>query len=79
MANLVGWITHVINFINGFRKFTIMLLLIIIAVAFRLSDHISGEELVNLLQGTAIAFFSANGVEHMTAAVKEWVKGKVAK
>lgn len=67
----------VINFLNGFRKFTIMAALVVIGIIFRVSDHLTGQEFVELLRYTTIAFFSANGIEHMTKAVSEWVKGKV--
>ena len=65
-----------ISVLSGFRKFTIMLLLVIIGVSFRLSGHLSGSEMVSLLQATAVAFMSANGIEHLTKSVTEWVKNK---
>lgn len=67
----------VINFLNGFRKFTIMASLVAIGIVFRVTDHLSGQEFVELLRYTTIAFFSANGIEHMTKAVSEWIKGRV--
>jgi hypothetical protein len=32
--------------------------------------------MVDLLKGTVIAFFSANGLEHITTTVKEYVNSK---
>lgn len=67
---------NLLLYINGFRKFTIMMLLIIIGISFRLFDLVSGSEFVDLLKGSAIAFFSFNGVEHLTKAVKDWLVAK---
>lgn len=67
---------QIINFLNGFRKFTIMFLLIVIGVTFRITDFVSGQEFVDLLKGTAVAFMAGNGLEHMTKATIEWIKNK---
>lgn len=67
---------NIINFLNGFRKFTIMAILIAIAIVFRVLDYLSGKEMVELLSSTSVAFMSANGVEHVVKAVAEWAKGK---
>lgn len=68
------WLKDVINFLNGFRKFSVMVLLMAIGVGFRLSGHISGQELVELLRYTVVAFMGTNALEHMSKAVLEWVK-----
>lgn len=70
---------NILNFLNGFRKFTVMAVLIIVGVVFRLTGHLSGTEMVELLRYTAVAFMAANGVEHMMKATQEWIKGKVKK
>ena len=57
--------------LTGFRKFSVMLILIGIAVGFRLSEHINGSEMVELLKVTGAAFFAANLVEHVTNVIKE--------
>ena len=54
-----------------------MTLLIVLAVVFRLTDHINGAELVDLLKGVGIAFMASNSVEHMGKTIVEWVKKKV--
>lgn len=69
-------LAELINIIFGFRKFLLMLLLVIIAVAFRISDLLTGREMVDLLQNTTIAFFSANGIEHIVGVVKDYVNNK---
>lgn len=60
----------------GFRKLLIMLLLFVIAIWFRLKGLMVGGDVVELLKGTVIAFFSANSVEHLTATVKEYVTNR---
>jgi ABC-type amino acid transport system permease subunit len=75
----MSFIADVLSFLNGFRKLTVMLLLIIIGVAFRLSNHLNGAEFVDLLKHTAIAYMSFNGLEHMTNAAKEFIERKYKK
>ena len=65
-----------INIINGFRKYSVMMLVIATATTFRITDHINGAEFVDLLKGTVIAFVSANSLEHMSKSIIEWVKQK---
>lgn len=78
MAKMAAWLENTISLLNGFRKFVIMFSLIVIGIAFRLSGHISGQEFVDLLQNTAVAYMTFNGVEHLTNAVKEWIKDKTS-
>ncbi len=70
---------QIISFLNGFRKFSVMVLLIVIGITFRLTGYLSGSEMVELLRFTGVAFMSANGIEHMMKATQEWVKGKMRK
>lgn len=76
---MVQWFRDVVNFLNGFRKFTIMFFLIALSIGFRLSGHLSGSEVVELLRYTVVAFMATNGIEHISKAVMAWVKKKVAK
>lgn len=69
-------IKTVIAVLNGFRKFTVMLLLVLVGVTFRILDYLTGQEMVELLRYTTVAFMAGNGIEHMTKAVLEWVKKK---
>lgn len=55
----------IVNVIRGLRKWSIMFMLVIVGIAFRMSDLLTGVEFVSLLKGTAIAFFSSNAVEHV--------------
>jgi hypothetical protein len=54
----------------------VMLSLILLAAIFRVKGYISGDNMVDLLKGTVIAFFSANGLEHITTTVKEYINSK---
>lgn len=64
------------NILSGFRKFIVMVVLIIVGIVFRVADLLNGAEFVNLLSGTVIAFFSANTVEHFTSIAKDWIASK---
>jgi hypothetical protein len=70
---------YIINFLNtlqGLRKTMVMLSLILLGAIFRVKGYISGDNMVDLLKGTVIAFFSANGLEHITTTVKEYINTK---
>jgi hypothetical protein len=67
---------ELLDVIQGFRKFIVMLLLITIGVAFRLGNVISGSDFVNLLQGTTVAFMASNAVENIGSTVKAWISSK---
>ena len=67
---------NILNFLNGFRKFTVMTMLILVGIIFRVAGYLTGAEFVSLLSDTAVAYMAFNGIEHMTDAVKEWAKGK---
>jgi len=73
----MGFKEDVLQFINGFRKWTVMILLILLASVFRIFDYISGKEMVDLLRYVGVAFMATNGLEHMMKAVKTWVQKKV--
>jgi len=66
-------VAELINIVFGFRKFILMLLLFSIGVVFRLKNYIDGSQFVDLMKNTAIAFFTANGFEHLTTMVREYV------
>jgi len=69
-------LAELINIIFGFRKFILMMLLFAIGIVFRLNDKVNGQEFVDLMKNTAIAFFAANGIEHLTETVKTYVSSK---
>jgi predicted MFS family arabinose efflux permease len=72
----MSFLKDFISFINGFRKWSIMMILILIGIGFRLTNYLSGKEMVDLLSLTGVAFMSANSVEHIGKAVTEWLKNR---
>ncbi len=69
----------IIDFVSvftGARKTIVMVSLIFICIVFRIKGLMSGDNMVDLLKGTCIAFFSANGLEHITSTVKEYINSK---
>jgi len=58
-------IDKIIIRIQGLRKWSIMIFLVLIAIVFRINNLLSGVEMVDLLKATTIAFFSSNAIEHM--------------
>lgn len=70
------FIVNFLNTLQGLRKTAVMLSLIAIAAVFRIKGYISGDNMVDLLKSTVIAFFSANGLEHITTTIKEYVNSK---
>jgi len=57
--------------IQGFRKFLMCLFVILIATIFRVKSLVSGGEWSDLSKAVAIAFCGTNGLEGITAVVKE--------
>lgn len=74
----MSFMTDFFSLLSGFRKFVIMLLIIIVSIIFRVTNLISGAEWVDLLKDTVIAFMSFNGVEHLTGTITEWVRSKAS-
>lgn len=71
-------LAELLSVINGFRKFILMMLLLGVSVAFRVKGYISGGEFVDLLKATTLAFFSANGFEHMMETIQNYHDNKTA-
>lgn len=69
-------IAELINVVFGFRKFILMLLLFSIGVIFRIKGYVDGGQFVDLMKNTTISFFAANGLEHITTTVKEYINSK---
>lgn len=65
-----------LEFLNGFRKFTMMAAILAVAIVFRVFGFVDGAEWVDLIKVTGVAFFGTNAAEHMTNTVKEWLKTK---
>jgi hypothetical protein len=67
---------ELLNVIFGFRKFILMLFVILVAIIFRCLNLVNGSEMVDLLKATTIAFFGANGIEHVMTVVKTSMDAK---
>ena len=65
----MSFLSKAISTIKGLRKWSIMFLLVVVGIIFRVTDLLSGVEFVALLKGSAIAFFSSNAVEHIKTAI----------
>jgi len=61
----MSFLKKVVNTIKGLRKWSIMLLIIIVGVIFRIYNLVNGTEFVTLIVNSSIAFFGANIVEHI--------------
>lgn len=71
-------LAEIINIIFGFRKFLLMLFVMLIAVIFRVKELVNGAEMVDLIKTCAIAFMAANGVEHVVGAAQTHMTQKAA-
>ena len=69
-------VQEIVGVLLGLRKFIVMLTLILIGIIFRTKGLISGDNLVDLLKGTAIAFMASNSVEHIKTAITNYVNSK---
>lgn len=76
---IVSKLVSAIGFLNGFRKFTALILVLLTAIVFRISDHITGAEFTDLIKNVSIAFMGVNGLEHLTNTVQQWLKDKYGK
>lgn len=74
--NIINIIKDSIELMDGFRKWTIMLLIFIIAVTFRVKNLISGAEFVSMLNVCGGAFFGANSAEHLSDSFQSWLDKK---
>ena len=57
----------------GFRKVFVMLIVIFIAILFRVQDRISGDNFTELLKVTVTAFFASNLGKGIIEAIKSKV------
>lgn len=68
MDKLIGVLNKFMNLIKGSRKWSVMMIIIIVGVIFLVNGMLSGLEFVALIKGVAIAFMSSNAVEHVKEA-----------
>lgn len=66
-----------LQFLVGFRKFTVMICFLIAMIVFRVLDLINGAEFSQNLQLSVVAYFATNIGEHIINATKKWLKVKI--
>lgn len=57
--------------IQGFRKFIICLLVLLVSIVFRTKALLSGSEFVDLAKAVTLAFMGTNSMEGLFSVVKE--------
>lgn len=62
--------------IKGLRKWSIMFIIIIIGITFRINEMLNGTEFVSLIKGVSIAFMSSNAIEHTKEAIIKKIESK---
>lgn len=67
-------INKIKSYLTGLRKFSVMLVIISVAIWFRLENLMSGDNVTELLKVTGSAFMAANLVEHVTETIKKKLK-----
>jgi hypothetical protein len=58
----------------GFRKVTIMALILMVAIVFRVQNYIDGNGFVELIKVTATAFFASNLGKGIAEAIKSRIE-----
>lgn len=69
-------IKDVISFLTGFRKFTMAVLFLVIALILLVVHYISGSEFITTSRDVVVAFMATNVGEHIIGAVKQWITKK---
>lgn len=69
-------IKHFLNFLTGFRKFTMAVIFLIIALVLLFIHYVTGTEFITTSRDVVVAFMATNVGEHIIKAVREWVKKK---
>lgn len=72
-------VTGLFKIVEGLRKWTIMIMVIVTSSLFLYLDTITAELWASLLKYTVVSFFAINGVEHGTKLVKEISERKNAR
>jgi len=70
----MGRLRKVIEFLNGFRKLTIISLVILISTGLLALGLINGEMFAKIMVGTIPSYMAANVGEHVSKNVKDWIE-----
>lgn len=65
-----------LDFLMGYRKVWIMLLITLFSVLLRVGNYIDGNQLVDLLKVCSVSFFGANLTEHIITGTKAYLENK---
>ena len=65
---------HIISFLDGFRKLSIMLLIIVITTTLLVLSFINGDIYARILVVAIPSYFASNVGEHATNRIKEWIE-----
>lgn len=71
--------SDIVEVLFGFRKLILMLILVGISISFRLTGFLDGQQFVDLMKATTLGFFTANGFEHASLTVRDYMKNKGGK
>ena len=74
-----AFLKNFLNFLNGFRKLFICVIVLLLATTFVITGHLTGGEYAQVLTITVPAYFAGNVGEHLTETVKDWLIKKVKK
>jgi hypothetical protein len=69
--------SRLFGFLIGMRKFTAMILFMIIMTIFRVYDLVDGAQFAENLQIALVAFFGTNIGEHLISLGKDYLQGKL--
>jgi hypothetical protein len=65
--------TAKLSIASGFRKWSIMALILTVGITFCAIGLVSGQEFVDLIRYTAVAFFATNVAEHFIRSLQEGI------
>ena len=62
--------------LQGFRKFIVALLILLVSIVFRIKGLLSGVEFVDLSKAITLGFFGTNSMEGLFSVVKEHLQAR---
>lgn len=66
-------IKDVISFLNGFRKWSVTVMMIVIGTTLLVKTYLTGDQYVKLMLGIVTVFLGVNGLEHCMSTVNKWL------
>ncbi len=64
------------KYLTGFRKFTMSIVFLVVAVALLLTDQVPQEDWMKQMSSVMVAFMATNVGEHIINVAKDWVGKK---